>query len=354
VGTPQRPVSIAATKLSSTDIVNKSGPIASNEEQDEQIEPSGLADTAEFHGPPATPAVQRAFNPRNARQTRIPRPSCWNRDWGRARQVLKTSRPVPAPHGKMGLHKQHGSVAIQTKDRRELPPFAAIMKFDTGSGLPVRDRPPASATHSDKDPYAQPGQVAIETQGGHEVRPIAAMIQFDTGCEPGNLISKDFLRTAYGTHDIEKTYETSAKVELAVFVDGRACQSFGTVRVRWWTKGFDMRFYTAVCHVVDSKKLDLIIGKPDIIELELFKPNRKWLGCINALYTRRPKVEGSSSPLIFRHIFDMKTVRSVPQQNQAAEAAQAKERDDQAQHEEQEEKARREREEDEKAQRQKN
>jgi hypothetical protein len=358
-GTSHRPVSIASTKLSSTSIANCSGVAASNEEEEEQVEPSGLADAAESYGPPATPGLQRALEQGHARSARtsntryrgrIPRSSLWHRVWRRARRVFRAMRPAPPSH-----------------DEQQLPSTAATMNADTGGELVAKAPPPTPASHggkrpyeqqgsvameaavgqkpprSRKDPFKQPGSVAIVTKDGRELPPLAAVIQFDTLCEPGNLISTSFLEKAK-MNNTGRAYDTSAGVDIGVSINGRACKSLGTVIVRWWSEDFDMdpRFEDATCHIVNSDKFEFIIGKPDIIRLELFQLNRKPIGCINALFAPRPTVEGSSNPLIFKHISDSsEIVKSVPQQNDLARAAKALERKEQERLEkEEEEKAR--------------
>jgi hypothetical protein len=189
------------------------------------------------------------------------------------------------------------------------------------------------------------------TDDGHELGPLAALIHFDTGSHPGNLISTFHLRTTYERYNIDRTYDTSAGVDLAVFVNGEKCQSLGTVTVRWYVEGFHKKRYEkTLCYVVESEDFELIIGKPDIIRLELFKPNRKWFGHIN-FFAVRPKVEGSFSPLVFMGTSDSsEIVKSVTQQDETAEADRAREDAEQARFEEmEEEKARLKREEEEKA-----
>jgi hypothetical protein len=175
------------------------------------------------------------------------------------------------------------------------------------------------------------GYVAIPIDDGHE-REFATTIKLDPGCEKVNLISTRLMRK------VGKLYDTSTGVDIGTFVDGKRCQSLGTVEVRWYTKGYDMRFEEATCHVVDSDIFELLIGQVDISRLQLFKPNRDRIGQISALFPIRPTVKGSFRLYsLFLVFIKLNTVKDILQQDDAAKAARAKEKEDKVRREKEEE-----------------
>jgi hypothetical protein len=115
-------------------------------------------------------------------------------------------------------------------------------------------------------------------------------------------------------YKIDQKYDTSAGVDLGVTVGGQAFQSLGTVSLRWYAEKLHMRYEDGICHVVNSEDFDLIIGRPDIIKLGLLQLRRRPIVRVSAFFAPRPKVEGSSSPLVSMHIFDS-SKQSTPSLN---------------------------------------
>jgi hypothetical protein len=219
--------------------------IAADKPAAERLEPSRLADVVEYSEPLTTPAPQVVVSRRatsNTISTRQdtgtpPRPSLWSRVWRSARRVVTGLSPRPAPRESRDMWNKVGSVAI------------------------ILD--------------------------GQEIPPVAAIILLDPGCEDVNLISTGMMRRA------GRNYDTASGVHIGSFLDGRECWSLGEVCVRWYTEDYRMLFEDATCHVVDTIRFDLLIGKADIDRLQLFKPNRRPIGRISALFTTRPEVKGT-------------------------------------------------------------
>ncbi|EDU48764.1 hypothetical protein PTRG_05844 [Pyrenophora tritici-repentis Pt-1C-BFP] len=163
------------------------------------------------------------------------------------------------------------------------------------------------------DIWIQEGTVAFAKDENQSDRTMSAIIQLDSGCENVNLISADFMRTLGWTQD-----PSCEAQDVGELLNGETVQSLGTVKVRWFAPEFRMRRYAdATCHIMETEKFDLLMGKADLVRLRLYKINRP--PRIFALYPRSPTVRGESRQ----------------QKNDEAKTAREKEKQDKAEREKQ-------------------